>query len=103
MKRNDPGLQLLQRIRDEAHRFAVDRHRRRRSKRALASRLDDLPGVGSHRRKLLLRRFGSLDGVRQASLPDLQELVGPILGQRIFVTLRAAETDSATGVSDGRA
>jgi excinuclease ABC subunit C len=100
LKRNDPGLQLLQRIRDEAHRFAVDRHRRRRSKRALTSRLDDLPGVGSHRRKLLLKRFGSLDGVRRASLPELQELVGPILGQRIYVTLKAAETDSATGAGD---
>ncbi len=95
LKRNDAGLQLLQRIRDEAHRFAVDRHRRRRSKSAFASRLDDLPGVGSHRRKLLLKRFGSLAGVRQASLPELQDLVGPILGQRIYATLRAAEAEES--------
>lgn len=89
--RSDPGLQLLQRVRDEAHRFAVTRHRQRRSKRALASRLDDLPGVGSHRRKLLLKRFGSLEGVKNASSQELQELVGPILGQRVFALLRAAD------------
>ncbi|MDH3403949.1 MAG: excinuclease ABC subunit UvrC [Acidobacteriota bacterium] len=97
LERDDPGLLLLQRIRDEAHRFAVDRHRRRRSKRALGSRLDDLPGIGSHRRKALLQRFGSLEGVRQATLGELQDAVGPLLGQRIHAALRAAggapETD----------
>jgi len=91
LERTNPGLKLLQTIRDEAHRFAVSRHRQRRSKRALASRLDDLPGVGSHRRKVLLRRFGSFQGVKEASREELQEAVGPLLGQRVFTILRQAE------------
>jgi excinuclease ABC subunit C len=89
LSRRDPGLRLLQQIRDEAHRFAVGRHRARRSKAALTSRLDELPGIGPRRRKALLARFGSLDGVRGAKLAELQELVGPILGQRVFTRLRA--------------
>jgi excinuclease ABC subunit C len=93
LKRRDPGLRLLQRIRDEAHRFAVGRHRSRRSKAALASRLDDLPGIGPRRRKALLKRFGSLEGVRQAELREIQDLVGPILGQRVFTLLRAAAAE----------
>ena len=58
LERNDPGLQLLQEIRDESHRFAVARHRRRRSKKTLGSRLDEIPGIGPRRRRQLLRRFG---------------------------------------------
>ncbi len=95
-----PGLQLLQRVRDEAHRFAVGRHRRRRSKGTLASRLDELPGIGSHRRKALLRRFGSLEGVRQASLEELQAEVGPVLGHRVFTSLRGAAAAAAESGSD---
>ncbi|MCZ6726247.1 MAG: excinuclease ABC subunit UvrC, partial [Acidobacteria bacterium] len=68
LPRRNPGLRLLQQIRDEAHRFAVSRHRQRRSKRVLASRLDDLPGIGPRRRKALLKTFGSLEGVRAADL-----------------------------------
>jgi excinuclease ABC subunit C len=94
LERADPALRLLQQIRDEAHRFAVGRHRSRRSRSLLASRLDDLPGVGPHRRKGLLKRFGSLEGVRQASLEELQAAVGPVLGQRIYATLRAARPAS---------
>lgn len=90
LKRSNPGLRLLQQVRDEAHRFAVDRHRRRRSRTLLASRLDELPGVGPLRRKALLKRFGSLDGVKAASLEELQDALGPILGQRIFVHLQQA-------------
>ena len=65
LARNDAALQLLQQIRDEAHRFAVDRHRRRRSRRQLASGLEAVPGIGPRRRRKLLRRFGSLEGVRR--------------------------------------
>ncbi len=91
LARSNAGLKLLQQVRDEAHRFAVDRHRRRRSRTALTSRLDGLPGIGSYRRKALLKRFGSVEGVRQASLAQLQDLVGPVLGHRVFTLLRAEE------------
>lgn len=94
LPRRHPGLRLLQQIRDEAHRFAVGRHRARRSKATLASRLDDLRGVGPRRRKALLQRFGSLDGVRRAQLAEIQELVGPVLGRRIFGQLRAADAEA---------
>jgi excinuclease ABC subunit C len=74
---NDPALLLVQRIRDEAHRFAVTFHRRARSMRDLRSQLDDVPGVGARRRKALLTRFGSLAGVRRATREELASVVGP--------------------------
>ncbi len=89
LPRSDAGLQLLQEIRDEAHRFAVGRHRKRRSKRILHSRLDDLPGIGPRRRKLLLQRFGSLEGVRRAPVEALQEALGPAVGRRVWEGLRS--------------
>ncbi|MCP3964479.1 MAG: excinuclease ABC subunit UvrC [bacterium] len=89
LPRDDAGLQLCQEIRDEAHRFAVSRHRRRRKARALRSRLDSLRGVGAGRRKLLLRRFGSVSGVERASLDDLREALGPKIGSSVFEQLRA--------------
>ncbi|MCB1055504.1 MAG: excinuclease ABC subunit UvrC [Acidobacteria bacterium] len=84
LDRSDPGLLLLQQIRDEAHRFAVSRHRRRRKARTLTSSLDSLAGIGPGRRKALLRRFGSLQGVREASLEDLQDALGPKVGDTVF-------------------
>ena len=84
LPRSDPGLRLLQEVRDEAHRFAVSRHRRRRSRKTLSSVLDELNGIGIHRRKVLLRRFGSLDGVRRASLEEVQNELGPVLGARVY-------------------
>ncbi len=91
LPRSDDGLQLLQAIRDEAHRFAVGRHRKRRAKRTLHSRLDELPGVGPRRRKMLLRRFGSVDGVRQAPVDALQEALGPVVGRRVWEALHQTE------------
>ena len=73
---NDAGLLLLQRIRDEAHRFAVTFHRRARSMRDLRSILDEVPGVGPRRRKALLTAFGSLAGVRRATREELDAVVG---------------------------
>ncbi|HVT15351.1 MAG TPA: excinuclease ABC subunit UvrC [Thermoanaerobaculia bacterium] len=84
LRRDDPGLRLLQQVRDEAHRFAVSRHRRRRSARTLHSRLDDLAGVGPRRRKLLLQRFGSAGKVREASRDELEQALGPATGRRVF-------------------
>jgi len=71
-----PALRLVQRIRDEAHRFAVSFHRTKRTKSSLRSALDDVPGVGPRRRKQLLTTFGSLAGVRRASREDLAKVVG---------------------------
>ncbi|MEZ5331423.1 MAG: excinuclease ABC subunit UvrC [Thermoanaerobaculia bacterium] len=87
LERDHPGLQLLQRIRDEAHRFAVSRHRGRRSRSTLRSRLDDIAGVGPRRRKLLLQHFGSLEGVRTASKEEVQAVLGPALGERVVAAL----------------
>jgi len=73
---NDPGLLLLQRIRDEAHRFAVAFHRRARAMRDLHSELDHVAGVGPRRRRTLLTTFGSLAGVRRATREELEAIVG---------------------------
>lgn len=73
---NDPALLMLQRIRDEAHRFAVTFHRTARRQRDLSSELDQIPGVGARRRRTLLTRFGSLAGVRRATREDLAAVVG---------------------------
>jgi excinuclease ABC subunit C len=73
---NSPALLLVQRIRDEAHRFAVTFHRQSRAKRDLRSALDDVAGIGPRRRKALLTAFGSLAGVRRATREDLIAVVG---------------------------
>ena len=72
----DPALLLIQRIRDEAHRFAVTFHRQARSMRDLRSELDEVPGIGPRRRKTLLTTFGSLAGVRRATREELAAVVG---------------------------
>jgi excinuclease ABC subunit C len=91
LPRGDAALQLLQQVRDEAHRFAVSRHRRRRSARVLHSRLDDLAGIGPRRRKQLLTRFGSLDKIRAAPRQELLDALGPTLGARVFTQLHEGE------------
>jgi excinuclease ABC subunit C len=74
---NDPALLLIQRIRDEAHRFAVTFHRKARSMRDLRSELDNVAGIGPRRRRALLSAFGSLAGVRRATREELAAVVGP--------------------------
>src|SRR3990170_3205381 len=71
LARQSQGLYLVQRIRDEAHRFAITSHRKQRTKKGLASRLDAIPGVGPARRKQLLDHFGSILDIQQASLEEL--------------------------------
>ncbi len=66
----------MQRIRDEAHRFAITAHRKRRTKIGLASRLDAIPGIGPARRKALLSEFGSLDRILAASIDELTAVPG---------------------------
>jgi len=89
LERRDLALQLLQMVRDETHRFAVSSHRRRRSKRVLHSELDDLPGIGEKRRRLLIERFGSVSGVKQASVQDLVNVLGRATGQRLYSELHS--------------
>ncbi|MFN2465123.1 MAG: excinuclease ABC subunit UvrC [Candidatus Dormibacteria bacterium] len=72
---DSPGLFLLQRIRDEAHRFAITFHRNTRGKDRLASPLDAVPGIGSTRKRRLIKRFRSLAGVREATIDELREIV----------------------------
>ena len=76
LPRHSQGLYLVQRIRDEAHRFAITAHRTRRTKLGLASRLDAIDGIGPARRKALLMKFGSLDAILQASLDELTSIKG---------------------------
>jgi excinuclease ABC subunit C len=77
LNESDPALLLLQRIRDEAHRFAVTFHRKARSMRDLRSELDVIPGIGPRRRRALLTTFGSLAGVRRATREELAGVIGP--------------------------
>jgi len=76
LSRRSPSLRLLQRARDEAHRFAVSYSRKRRSQRTITSELLRIPGVGPARRRLLLERFGSLAGVRTATPAEIASLPG---------------------------
>ncbi len=83
LERHSQGLYLLQRIRDEAHRFAITAHRKRRTIQGLASQLDQIPGIGPSRRRALLQVFGSVDGIKNAPAEKIAELKG--------ITLEMAE------------
>jgi excinuclease ABC subunit C len=83
--RNSEGLYLLQRIRDEAHRFAITFHRSRRSKVMLESLLDEIPGLGSARRTALLDRFGSVTAIRKAAVSELATTPG--IGEKLAETI----------------
>jgi excinuclease ABC subunit C len=67
---------LLARVRDESHRFAITYHRRLREKRAVHSELDDIPGIGETRKKALLRHFGSVEKIKQATIEELSAVTG---------------------------
>jgi len=76
MPRNSEGLYLLQRIRDEAHRFAISYHRTKRSKRMTVSALDSVPGLGEHRRKALVSHFGSIARLKEATVDEITAVPG---------------------------
>jgi len=90
LSRRSPGLKLLQRIRDEAHRFAVSYSRGRQARRTLTSELLNVPGIGPSRRRVLLERFGSLAGVRTATATEIAALPGfsTRLAERILDSLK---------------
>ncbi len=76
LPRHSQGLYLVQRIRDEAHRFAITAHRNQRAKQGMASALDSLPGIGPVKRKALLKHFGSVDKIREATVAELAAVPG---------------------------
>jgi excinuclease ABC subunit C len=105
LKRNSNALFLLQRVRDEAHRFAITYHRQLRRQERLRSELDSIPGIGAARRKRLLRHFGSVRRIREASVEALTEVPGisPALAAAIKSSLAdSADTSSAAGPLNAR-
>jgi excinuclease ABC subunit C len=96
LPRTSEALYLLQRVRDEAHRFAIGYHRQKRSKRMTASALDDVPGLGQTRRTALLKHFGSLKRLASASVDEISQVPG--VGRH---TAEAVHTVLSAGRSDG--
>jgi len=90
--RGSEALFVLQHIRDEAHRFAVTYHREKRSKRVMASPLDDVPGIGPARKKALLKRFGSLARLSRAPLEEIAATpgVGPEIARAVYERLHGS-------------
>ncbi|HEY0890968.1 MAG TPA: excinuclease ABC subunit UvrC [Nocardioides sp.] len=97
LPRSSEGLYLLQRVRDEAHRFAIAHHRNRRSKTMVESLLDDVPGLGEVRRKTLLKHFGSLRKLRAASIEEIATVPG--IGPGTAAAIKAAVDQNAPGVA----
>jgi len=95
LPRSSEGLYLLQRVRDEAHRFAITYHRQKRSKAATASALDDVPGLGPARRATLLKHFGSVRKLRAASVAEIAAVSG--IGPKLAATIAAALGSAGPG------
>jgi excinuclease ABC subunit C len=97
LKQTSPILHLLQRIRDEAHRVAISFHRKRRGKRILRSSLDEIPGIGKARRASLLRYFGSVKKMEEATLEEIEKVPGfpKSLAKTCYEQLRAKKSKSS--------
>jgi excinuclease ABC subunit C len=93
LPRTSEALYLLQRVRDEAHRFAITYHRQKRSTSMLVSLLDDVPGLGDTRRKALMKQFGSLKRLRAATIEELMAVPG--IGRRTAEAVQAAVAEPA--------
>jgi excinuclease ABC subunit C len=94
-----PALQLVQQVRDEAHRFAITGHRGRRQKARSTSRLEDIPGIGPRRRAALLKHFGGLGGLKGAGMEEIARVEGvnAALAARIYASLHGLETAETKG------
>ena len=105
MPRTSEGLYLLQRVRDEAHRFAITYHRKKRSAALTTSELDAVPGLGPARKATLLRHFGSVRRIAGASVAEIADLpgIGPRIAETVAAALRPGEDGAARrrGKSDG--
>jgi excinuclease ABC subunit C len=99
LPRTSEALYLLQRVRDEAHRFAITYHRQKRSTSMLVSLLDDVPGLGDTRRKALMKKFGSLKRLRAATLEELTTVPG--IGRRTAEAVQAAIAQPEAGEASG--
>ncbi|GAA4425133.1 excinuclease ABC subunit UvrC [Actinokineospora soli] len=102
LPRTSEALYLLQRVRDEAHRFAVAYHRQKRAKRMTVSALDDIPGLGQHRRKVLIKHFGSVKRLREATVAEISGVPG--IGKTTAEAVHAALADNRgeTTVDEGK-
>jgi excinuclease ABC subunit C len=103
LPRTSEGLYLLQRVRDEAHRFAITHHRQRRSKAMTTSLLDEVPGLGPARQKALLRAFGSVKRLRTASVEEVASVqgIGPALAAAVVGALATQTQEPAVDVATG--
>jgi excinuclease ABC subunit C len=98
LPRSSEGLYLLQRVRDEAHRFAITYHRQKRGKAATSSALDDVPGLGPARRQALIKHFGSVRKLTAASVEEIATVPG--IGPRLAATVSAALGSNQAGQPD---
>jgi excinuclease ABC subunit C len=103
LPRSSEGLYLLQRVRDEAHRFGIAFHRQKRSKSMVASALDDVPGLGEVRRKALLAHFGTLRKLRAAEVAEIAEVpgIGPATAKQIHAALAELPVSRAVNAATG--
>ncbi|GAB3583984.1 excinuclease ABC subunit UvrC [Calidifontibacter terrae] len=103
LPRTSEGLYLLQRVRDEAHRFAISFHRQRRSASMTTSALDEIPGLGEKRRKAVLRTFGSVKKLRAASVEQIEQVdgIGPALAATIHAHMRQDDAEPAVNLTTG--
>ena len=103
LDRQSQGLYLLQRLRDEAHRFAIAGHRAKRSRAMTVSLLDEVPGLGEVRKKALLRRFGSLRRLRQATVAEVASVpgIGPRTAEQVVAVLAASPAPASVNVTTG--
>lgn len=101
---DSPEMLLLARLRDEAHRFAITYQRKLMLRERLRSELEDIPGIGRERRKALLRHFGSLQRLREASIDELAQVegIGPVMARKIHAFLREGERASEDRGQDSR-
>ena len=94
LPRNAPALQVLQRLRDEAHRFAIDYHRRLRNRRIRESALDEIPGIGPQRKQMLLKTFGSVYRLARAPVEKIAAVPG--IGPELAAAILRAVGNAAT-------